>query len=602
MKRNTSIVFSILLLIMLFLPLALTSIEADNVSDANEKFLSERQPVGSQGFAYETEAWLRNRLGMREAIGSVYSELIDRVFGELASDSLQYGKNKHVFPKIHSNIEYSEYHLLFAEMVAEIQNYCESRGTKFYYVFNPEKESTLKKYLPEGVNYSDEWVDDMLAEMDRLGVNYVDLRDVFVDIQGENALFNRQSDTYHWNNEGAFYGMQTLTKRIHNDIPEVSTLDRQEFDISSVVIKKTKGTDKIINEEVSQYSLKENYSDITGEFAKELVMIEPGTYFNLIQNDSEEAAGIERLLLFGDELQAPIAIARSKETAIVSCFQNVINFDYYYNIFKPDVVVLENMEYVVDDTHFRQTAMEEATYNPAIMEIFPEAGFADRKYNLLAGTQAIDSTAATMLIPGKKVDRLIVSNIIDKPSYAYLIADDRVIDLKDGGSGVMTASIRHGVISSGSDVVLYLLNDDGTRKYEVIPVSENKQFSVDINTSTGSAMYDKNRDKYIITNDVNDDIFSYAAVQLYNNDMTKQLATISASTASGPVAAEYSHELPTGDYKLMLKAWGDSINEWTSFNVHLNEGQLYWFVYNIDEFTAKKVTISGFSITEPAWN
>jgi hypothetical protein len=434
--------------------------------------------------------------------------------------------------------------------------------------------------------------------MEQQGINCIDLRDVLNEHSYHESVFNKKYDAGAWSSIGAFYGMRTLTERIHKDIPEVKILERDEYDISKTVIDKLYNSNQTFYLEVPQYTLKVGYSDITGAFTEELDINKTYSSFLIAENHSDKAAGIERLLVFEDDLYAPFAVARSKETAMVLCLQNVINFEYYYNIFNPEVVVFENMEHVVNNTYFSQDAMESINHYPAVLKNYPKSDFQERRDLLLAGTKEEYYDASAVLIPGRAVDKLFISKGLNT-QYAYLITDDRVIDLKKEDSGAYVASVRHGDLSTESNVVLYTVSNNQETHYAVIPVIQNIKNILHIKTSSENASFDEKALKSVMINTKEDDGFSYTALQLYDSDITEYQSNICSLASNGVVEGCYCHNMPSGDYTLLLRACSENNNEWNAFKVHLVEGQSYWFTYNVKELSDKRVIISDFSFSEP---
>lgn len=598
MIRKVKVVFLIAFLSMLLIPLVLTDYSAE-VSDIDGRTLAAPPAFGETSFRTETESWLKDRLGLRDSITSLYARANEALFDELIDSPYQYGKDGHTFVRLHSNIEYNEYHRTFAEMVAEMQKYCESRGSTFFYVFNPEKESIYREQLPEGANYDDSWADEMLSYMDTLGVNCIDLRDVLTE-EKEKPVFDRKNDAGHWNQNGAFYGMREITARMHQVFPKVKILEEDEYDITLRTVQRLGNSKHIINEKVPVYALKHKYTDETGSMGSELEKDPQYPYFQLIRNDSAKAGGVRRMLLFEDDLYAQFAVARAKETAILTCLRNAVNFDYYYNIFKPEVVVFENLEYALQDTYFSQAEMESADHNPAILENYPENDFQERRELLLEQTEEVIADTTAVLVPGKAIDRVFLSRELSNTRYAYLITDNRVIDLNDNGNGVFTASVRHGDLTDGSQVVLYTLKGNKVGRYASIPVSSKKKDIAVRDTSSENTVCNKSDSSYTMTNSMEDDVFSYTAVHLYNEGITEYLTGIGSPIANGTIDGAYSHKLPTGDYALLLKAGSSATNEWESFKVHLVKGRSYWFTYNVEMLSDKKVTIRDFRFWEPA--
>ena len=597
--RKIKLLFFIIFISILLIPTMLTDTKGE-ASDSDGRVLTQAPAFGEEKYTEKQEKWLKDRLGFADDLAAAHALINDKAFGELVGPTYQYGKNGYIFYEIHSNIAYSDYHKQFAKMVANMQLYCESRGTKFYYVFVPEKESVYKRFLPTGVNYDDEWVDSMLAEMKKQGVNCIDLSEIMTDLSYEGNVFNRQFDVGHWNQNGAYYGMREIIERMQKDIPEIKSLTQDEYELSTTTAEKLSGSSKALNESVPRYSLKGKRKDITGDFATELERSKDRPYFQLVRNDSKNAADIKRMLLFEDEIYGSFAFARSKETAVLTCLQNAVNFDYYYNIFKPDVVIFEHMEHVVNNAFFSQTAMESAKQNPSILANFPESDFLERRDLLLEQTEERHFDAAAVLVSGKAIDKVYISNSLNSAGNAYLITDDMVIDLRANDKGALIASVRHGALKEGSYVALYILNDNNEGSYAYIPVIEKKKNIIHKKSSSDNIVYDKANKRIIMTNETPGDAFNYTAVQLYDADIKKCLATVSTASASGTVDGAYCHRLPTGDYKILLKSGSRITREWIAYKVHLTKGKTYWFSYNVDDFSDKKVTFSNFNFYEPA--
>ncbi|EGQ78353.1 hypothetical protein HMPREF9094_2402, partial [Fusobacterium animalis ATCC 51191] len=58
-----------------------------------------------------------DRIGGRERIINLYTELNDKVFNLLVHPTYTYGKDGYIFFKMKRNIEYEEYHRKFAETI-----------------------------------------------------------------------------------------------------------------------------------------------------------------------------------------------------------------------------------------------------------------------------------------------------------------------------------------------------------------------------------------------------------------------------------------------------------------------------------------------------
>ena len=107
--------------------------------------------------------------------------------------------------------EFNEYHATFIDMIEKIQDYCEARNVPFLFVFEPAKISVLQDELQEGINYNNDWVQDFMKELDRRDINYVDNTSLLKEKmeEGEN-VFNKKYNAGHWNDLGAFYGVNNV--------------------------------------------------------------------------------------------------------------------------------------------------------------------------------------------------------------------------------------------------------------------------------------------------------------------------------------------------------------------------------------------------------
>ena len=233
MKKALTGMYLLCFLLMLMIPLCLTNTKSNVKSDFDNRVLVKLPELGENGYEKKIKSYLQDRIGLRDQIVTGYQLLNNLVIGELTHPIYTYGQDGYMFFKMHNNIPYGAYHKTFAEAVLKMKDYCESRGAKFYFVFDPEKISVYRRYLPAGVNYNDEWVDKMLAYMKELGINCICNRDLLISRSFEEQVFNRQYDAGHWNDLGRFYGTNHLWKVLHKDFPSVTEYSKEDFNIGT---------------------------------------------------------------------------------------------------------------------------------------------------------------------------------------------------------------------------------------------------------------------------------------------------------------------------------------------------------------------------------
>ena len=233
MKKVLNYLYIVLFLGLLLVPLIKTNRKPYSVSEIDNRALAEAPEFGQENFPAAFETYLNDRIGFRNEMINTYNVINDILADELTHPLYIYGKDGQVFLNMTPNVTYKEYHEKFAQFVKSMQDYCESHGVGFYFAFEPEKISVLRDYLPDGVNYEDAWVDQLMAKMDELGVNYIDNRDVLVEKSKTEKVFDVQYDAGHWNDLGAFYGTNNIFKRIHEDDPIVTEMSEDEFEITT---------------------------------------------------------------------------------------------------------------------------------------------------------------------------------------------------------------------------------------------------------------------------------------------------------------------------------------------------------------------------------
>ena len=192
--------------LLIIIPMILFNWEENYISKMDNRELM-NNPFGSNyiktedsDLTYDIETYVQDRIGLRTKMVYAYTVLNDILFDEMVSTLYTEGKDGYVFSNMSPNIEFHSYHITFADMVEEIQNYCEERNVPFVFVFDPSKTTVLQEYLPEGVNYDASWVDRFMDELDKRNINYVNNTTILKEKEdaGEN-VFNKKFDANHWN-------------------------------------------------------------------------------------------------------------------------------------------------------------------------------------------------------------------------------------------------------------------------------------------------------------------------------------------------------------------------------------------------------------------
>ncbi|MFQ9801588.1 MAG: hypothetical protein ACLR23_24760 [Clostridia bacterium] len=120
--------------------------------------------------------------------------------------------------------------------------------------------------------------------------------------------------------------------------------------------------------------------------------------------------------------------SRIKEYDSIHNYENVLDFDYYFNIFQPDCVIFETAEYTLSASYFDYATMINCTFNPSLNQF---DSYEEVQMN-------------TDCIIGYEESGNIVNFSSENPwssaNYAYLQSGNLILDLKDGLRGVYAFS------------------------------------------------------------------------------------------------------------------------------------------------------------------
>ncbi len=589
-KRQTILnaVFILLLLALLLTPLALTDTRAGVVSEIDNRKLLDAPLFGEAGFPADFEAYLGDRIGLRSVMVNAYNLLNDAAAGELTHPLYTYGRDGYVFFKMHDNIPYGSFHRTFAEMVRKMQEYCETRGCRFYFMFEPEKTSVLRRYAPAGVNYDDSWVDEMTAYMEELGVQCINNRELLTELSYREPVFNRQYDAGHWNDLGCFYATNHLLRRIGEDFPSVTELTPEEFEIGEVLQRTLPVSEFVVNEAVPSFTWTGSFTDWSSAFYKDLDLDYRYGHIHCYENDTAGAEKLPKILMFQGSYynsRPQFLLPRTSEYVGVHNYQNVLNLDYYFNIFQPEAVVFEVTEYTFLDLYFDLEGMASVDWNPALTDA--------RAALEAAEPFTIDEPLA--LAEGDGLDRVFLGRRFSDARYIYLIAGDRVYDLQEDGAGLWETGLPHGAVSPGEEAALLVEDYDGKRLRCPVWVREAADLT-DLDVGSSNVTLDPASGGYQLTTDIPRNRFSSVVLQLLRTDPFEYLTALDATNHTGGVHGLYLHEEDTGWYCFCLKGNTNLQDEVVNCWLYLEQGTVYAYSFRVDELDPRHVTLSGFTV------
>lgn len=451
-------IYVIFFMILLLLPLILFNWKDDYISLIDNRPLKKfpnKENFGENDKTNYIQSYINDRIGGREKIISIYTILNDKIFNLLEHPTYTYGKEGYIFFKMEPNIKYNEYHKKFAKTIKKIQVYCEEREVPFYFVFSPEKKYIYSEYLPEGVNYNREWVNIFFKELKNLGINYIDNSDFLKEKAKKEFVFNKKYDAGHWNDLGAFLGMNNVYKEIQKKVPQILLLTETQYNKISKLEKSLPVSYFEINEEVPEWELKEDYEDITAQYINEIKINSSFSHFKYYKNLSQKAEDSLKILVFqGSYLnnRGKFVIPVAKEYVAIHNYQNVLDIPYYINIFKPDLVIFEVAEYTFLDSYFSYEKMQKIDFPPFLNE---------NKKNNAKIISAKEINMRLSIEEGDKISKITLHGLPQNIRYVYLSTKNETYDFIRKGTSAFELSLLKEALRKNLEFHIFYITNKG---------------------------------------------------------------------------------------------------------------------------------------------
>ncbi len=220
MKKILKLIYIAVFFLVCCLPLALWTWFSTEESVGNTKITSFPQLTDENGnfnfeFTSEFDSYFAQHLPFRPELISVDSKIKSGLFlGE--SGNVIVGKDGMLFSKdtlkdyLGESLNERQIYSI-AKTLSLIQDYAEKMNSDFVFVPMPNKNTVYPQYMPSRYVKGESGLLKLYDAMDKLGVNYINMLDVFEEVQsiGVEGRLYHDRDT-HWNYLGAFYGYNAL--------------------------------------------------------------------------------------------------------------------------------------------------------------------------------------------------------------------------------------------------------------------------------------------------------------------------------------------------------------------------------------------------------
>lgn len=443
---------------IILLPSVFFNWKTDYISEIDNRKLTEfpkLDKVNSDTFK-DIYKFINDRVGFREEIIQSYGKLNDKLFNILVHPAYVYGQDGYVYFGLYQK-NYDEHTKQFTKSLKDVKDYVESRGGKFYVLINPEKTSVYTNHLPKGVNYNRTWMENIEKDLMNYDINYIDNTEELKKRRDTEQVYNRQYDAGHWNDIGAFYGVNNLLELIGKDYPDVKPHNIGDFNVTKEIRKYLPTSKFEVNEEVPVLTLKQQYSDLTKKYDKEIKRDIQQNHFSYIKGTRED---LPKALVFqGSYLNGreKYLADRFSEYIAVHNYQNIFDIDYYYNIFQPDIVVFEVAEYTINNTYFTLEKMENMKLNPALQD---------------AISYIDEGVVQYSIVKGEAIDKIKFKGLPDNIDYVYLKIRDKIYDIKYIDGEYVLSVDNELVTLNGDEEIIFTNRNDG--KYYRSKIKEEK--------------------------------------------------------------------------------------------------------------------------------
>lgn len=361
--KKLKILFISIFSLILILPITFFNFQKDYISELDNRKLAELPSFEmSDKYNKSLLSYIDDRYGGRTTALGYYPIFNDRVFGELTHPLYMYGKDGHIFFRPGDEISYTSYHQNFADYIVKMRDYVESKGSKFYLMINPEKSSVYREDLPAGLNYNRDWIEQFEAELSKYKINFVDNTVVLKEKSKSEDVYNRKFDAGHWNDLGAFYGVNNLLDTISKDFSSVEKLTFDDFDIKEKEEPYLKLSEFPIYEKTPEFILKDEelYGDLSQNYDY-IDLDENYSTFSYWKNNNPEQMSLPKTLVYqGSYLNGREKYLKSRFSDYIAIhnYQNVFNIVEHFEEFNPDIVIFEVAEYTFNESYFAEESMK----------------------------------------------------------------------------------------------------------------------------------------------------------------------------------------------------------------------------------------------------
>lgn len=406
--------------LVILIPILFMNFKRDQVSKIDNRMLLNFEDIFSNKDIFNNiESYIDDRIGFRTEMVGIYAKVMDKAFNEITHPKYEYGKDGFIMSKAEENEFNPEFMETYSDFIKEFQDYCNARDIKFLYSVEPRKELIYPEYITEGYNYENRDIEYFLELLEEKNINYLnnietlsearekgsaldilkqgyrnsgdteaveflenelliidefnelDKSNVYLEneynknskkeiVDSRGLLYDKEYDARHWNETGAIIGISAILDRLNLLDNRVETFDISKYEAKDYINDTLVASNFEINEITTKYNLIEDNSIYIEDLEDEIKRHESFSNFTHYKNEANPNA--PRILIFAgsyfDDKEKFLTESFS-ELMKIHNYRNVLDYEYYINIFNPDIVLFESTEYTHFDFYFPDDEMED---------------------------------------------------------------------------------------------------------------------------------------------------------------------------------------------------------------------------------------------------
>ena len=297
--------------------------------------------------------YFSDHFAFRQQLVSLDSAIRGRIFGVSTVDSVVVGRDGWLFftdtVNDFTGAEPLSDRALFniANNISIMQQYAEANGARFVFTIAPNKNTLYPQFMPYTLTAADRSSHNAIRlreKLDALGVNYVDLFDMF-DARGEVLYLKRDS---HWNDRGALLVCNELLRAADREDAVYVDGDCElvDFtgDLNSMLYPLNSKPEKNYDYGIS------GYDTVTGSGSVEDA---------LIVTSCSDAPG--SLLMYRDSFGNSMLPFMARAFGSAAFMRTVpYNTGMHTGVYQPDTVIVEKVERNIDELASMPPVLESA--------------------------------------------------------------------------------------------------------------------------------------------------------------------------------------------------------------------------------------------------